>query len=85
MASITANELKIKGVSIVELALRHEEEAIITVRGQDKYVIMNLSKYNMLREQELKIALMEARVDIAEGRYVSESVEDHMKRVGDEL
>ena len=85
MASITANELKTKGVSIVELALRHEEEAIITVRGQDKYVIMNVSKYNMLREQELEIALMEARADIAEGRCVNESVKDHMKRIGDEL
>jgi len=85
MASITANELKTKGVSIVELALEHDEEAIITVRGQDKYVIMDLSKYNMFREQELEIALMEARADVARGRCVSESVEDHMKRVGDEL
>ena len=85
MASITANELKTKGVSIVELVLQHEEEAIITVRGQGKYVIMDLSKYNRLREQELEIALMEARADVAEGRCVSESVADHMKRVGDEL
>ncbi len=40
MNSITANELKTKGVSVVENALQSHDEAIITVRGKDKYVII---------------------------------------------
>ena len=42
MNSISANELKTKGVSIVENVLQNEDEAIITVRGKQKYVIIDL-------------------------------------------
>ena len=81
MNSITANELKTKGVSIVESALQDDDEAIITVRGKDKYVIIDMDKYNRLREHELEIALLETRADLAKGRVKRESVAAHMKRV----
>jgi len=81
MASITANELKTKGVSVVENALKVDGEAIITVRGEQKYVVINMSQYSKLREYELEIALQEARADVAEGRAKQESVDEHMKRV----
>ena len=81
MNSITANELKTKGVSVVENALRSDDEAIITVRGKDKYVIIDMNKYNKLRDYELEIALLEARADVAKGRVQHESVAAHMKRV----
>jgi len=81
MASITANELKTKGVSVVENALKADGEAIITVRGEQKYVVINMSQYSKLREYELEIALQEARADVAEGRAKQESVDEHMKRV----
>ena len=83
MNSITANELKTKGVSIVENALRDDDEVIVTVRGKDKYVIVELNKYSKLRDYELEIALLEARADVAEGRIKRESVAEHMKRVTD--
>ena len=83
MNSITANELKTKGVSIVENALRGDDEVIVTVRGKDKYVIIKLDKYSKLRDYELEIALLEARADVAEGRVKRESVAEHMKRVTD--
>ena len=83
MNSITANELKTKGVSIVENALRGDDEVIVTVRGKDKYVIIELDKYSKLRDYELEIALLEARADVAEGRVKRESVAEHMKRVTD--
>jgi len=41
MAIITANELKTKGISALENALKSDGEAIITVRGKDKYVIVD--------------------------------------------
>ncbi len=81
MNSITANELKTKGVSVVESALQDDDEAIITVRGKDKYVIIDMDKYNRLREHELEIALLETRADLAKGRVKRESVAAHMKRV----
>ena len=81
MNSITANELKTKGVSVVENALQNDDEAIITVRGKDKYVIIDMNKYNKLRDYELEIALLEARADVAKGRVLRESVTAHMKRI----
>jgi len=81
MASITANDLKTKGVSVVEAALQQDGEAVITVRGERKYVVLDFNTYNKLREYELNIALHEARSDVASGNYKTESVDDHMKRV----
>ena len=83
MTNITANELKTKGVSVVENALKDNGEAIITVRGEGKYIVLDMSKYNKLREYELEIALIEARADVANGHTKKESVDDHMKRVTD--
>jgi len=81
MTSITANDLKTKGVSVVESALQSDGEAVITVRGERKYVVLDFTTYNKLREYELEMAVQEARNDIAEGKYKSESVDKHMKRV----
>lgn len=81
MTIITANELKTKGVSVVEDALCSNDEAVITVRGKEAYVIININKYSKFREYEREVELQETRVDIAEGRVIRESVDDHMKRM----
>lgn len=81
MTSITANDLKTKGVSVLEAALQQDGEAVITVRGERKYVVLDFNTYNKLREYKLDIALREARGDVASGNYKTESVDDHMKRV----
>ena len=81
MTNIAANDLKTKGVSVLEKALEKGGEAIITVRGEQKYVVINMKHYDKLREYELEIALLEAKADIAEGRVKRESVDEHMKRV----
>ena len=85
MVYITANELKKHGVSIIDDALEEENEVIITVRGKSKYIVFDMDTYNKLREYELEAALNEVEKDIKEGRYVEESVEDHIKRIKDEL
>ncbi len=85
MNTVTANELKTRGVSAVEDRLKTAEEVIISVRGTDRYVIMSLEKYVRLRELELDMAVAEARADYEAGRIVTESVNDHMKRVVDAL
>ena len=83
MNSITANDLKTKGVTVVEEALLEDDEAIITVRGKQKYVVIGMDKYSKLREYELEVALLEARADVAEGRVKQESVDAHMRRITD--
>jgi hypothetical protein len=42
-----------------------------------------MDEYNQLRELELDAAIQESRKNIAEGRFHSGSVEDHMKRITD--
>ena len=83
MISIAANDLKTKGVSVLESALQHDGQAVITVRGERKYVVLDFNTYNKLREYELDIALQEARTDMVNGDYKRESIEQHMKRVLD--
>lgn len=81
MATITANELKTKGITAVDAALAAEPTVQITVRGAAKYVVMRCEHYNKLREQELDIAIRESRAEFERGDYVIESVEEHMRRV----
>jgi hypothetical protein len=44
-----------------------------------------MKRYNFLRECELEAALIEARQELKEGRFVVESVDEHLQRISDEL
>ncbi|HNY48943.1 MAG TPA: type II toxin-antitoxin system prevent-host-death family antitoxin [Smithella sp.] len=79
--TITANELKTKGVSVLTDETADGMEVIITVRGKNKFVVLPMEKYNYLRECELEAALLESKRDIKEGKFVKESVEKHIKRL----
>ena len=83
--SITANELKTKGVSIIENNLDDANELIITVRGKESYVVMDIDYYNYLRECELETALHQAKAEVNKGEFVVESVDDHIKRITNAL
>ncbi len=81
MSSISANHLKTQGVSAITEALSNAPEAMVSVRGKDRFVVMDIAHYHYLRECELTAALAESRADIAAGRFVRESVDAHMKRL----
>ena len=81
MNTLSANDLKTKGVSAIEAALADQPEVSVTVRGQTKYVVMSHQQYLHLRECELEAALAESKADMDAGRFVKESVEQHMKRL----
>ncbi len=81
MKSITANELKVRGVSAVEECLAEDDEVVVSVRGRDTYVVMRIEKYAGLREFELDRALREARADYDAGRVVREPVDAHLERL----
>ena len=78
MSSISANDLKTNGISAIELALSDAPEAMVSVRGKDKFVVMELAHYHYLRECELDAALAETRADLAAGRFTTESVDEHL-------
>lgn len=81
MQAISANDLKTGGIGAISRALEHEREVGLSVRGELRYVVMGADAYQRLRECELEIALQEARADLAAGRVVCESVDDHFKRL----
>jgi hypothetical protein len=81
MSHISANDLKTKGISAIELALSTSPEAIVSVRGKDRFVVMNMAHYHYLRECELDNALAQTRADLAAGRMVQESPEAHLARL----
>lgn len=81
MSQITANDLKTKGIAAIESALVSDSEAIVSVRGKDRYIVMELARYHYLRECELEAALAQTRADLAAGRFVKESAAEHVARI----
>ncbi|MEK9159673.1 MAG: prevent-host-death protein [Patescibacteria group bacterium] len=78
---ITANDLKLGGVSALEPIVTQGLEAIITVHGKNTYVVLSNQEYSRLRECELAVALSESEADVAAGHYHEDSVEDHLNRI----
>ena len=80
-ANLTANDLKTRGVAAIESLLAMQPEAMISVRGKERYVVMDVAHYHYLRECELDVALMQTKADVAAGRAVVESAQAHMDRL----
>lgn len=81
MSQLTANDLKVRGIAAIESALTEQTEAIISVRGKDRFVVMDVAQYHYLRECELDAALLQSRADLAAGRAIQETAEAHMARL----
>ncbi len=80
---ITANDLKTRGVSAIDMVVEESEEAVVTVRGKNTYVVIPIEKYNYYRECELEAAINETRKELEQGKYVAETVDEHIKRIID--
>jgi len=76
--TISANEVKKRGVSIFEKFLGRFDELIIRVRGKEKYVVLDIERYKAFRERELDLAYMEAVEDIRQGDYKVRSAKEHI-------
>ena len=81
MAQLTANDLKVRGIAAIEEALADQPEATISVRGTQRFVVMELAQYHYLRECELEAALAQSRADVSAGRAVQETAQAHMDRL----
>lgn len=81
MGAIVANDLKTKGIKAIEEALIDQLEAPVSVRGQVRYIVMSQEQYQYLRECELEAAIAESKADLAGGRFVKETVAEHIQRL----
>ena len=81
MNAISANDLKTRGVGAIDEALTDQTEVSVSVRGQVKYVVMSTEHYQYLRECELEAALAESKADLDAGRFVKETVAQHLDRI----
>ena len=84
MNIIAANDLKTKGVVTIGEQLAKDHEAMITVRGKKRFVVMDIDHYNYLRDCELEAAILEAKNDLESGNYIVESIEKHIERLRNE-
>ena len=53
MTQLTANDLKVRGIAAIESVLAEHTEATISVRGKDRFVVMDMAQYHHLRGQLL--------------------------------
>jgi len=85
MAGISANELKTKGISALESIIDEQKAAVITVRGKNKYVVMDFETYSHLRECELEAAIVETKKELDRGEIFNDTIEKHIRRIADAL
>ena len=79
MSQLTANDLKVRGIAAIEEALADQTEATISVRGTQRFVVMEMAQYHYLRECELEAAVVQSHSDLAAGRSIQETAEAHMR------
>jgi prevent-host-death family protein len=81
MGIVSADEVKRRGISALAAVVEDEGEAVITVRGKSRFVVMTVEKYHRLRQVELADAVREARADYKAGRVYKDTVKEHLRRV----
>ena len=82
---MTVSDLKTNGISHIERLLQDEEEVVVSVRSKPRYVMMDIVRYDFLRECEIAAACAQTREDMAGGRYRDKSADAHLARINDEF
>ena len=83
--TISANDVKTKGVSIFANLLDKFDELIINVRGKDKFVVLDIDRYKELRENELDLAYIQITQDIKNGDFKTQTAKEHIAELLNEL
>ncbi|MCD8544586.1 type II toxin-antitoxin system prevent-host-death family antitoxin [Sulfurospirillum sp. hDNRA2] len=78
---VSANDIKTKGVSLLDKLFESVSEVIINVRGKNKYVVIDIERYKNLRTLELDRLYEETMQEIKEGRFKTQSVEEHLSEL----
>lgn len=84
--SITEKELKEKGIEffsdvISKYGVLPVAPTLAVGEKENSFVILSMEEYKHLRECELELALIESKKELDNGNYITESVEDHIKRI----
>lgn len=79
--NVTAQELKIRGMSALSEKTKKFHETFITIRGEKSFAVLTMDQYNYLRECELEAALRESEADVAHGKFHIKSVKNHIKDI----
>ena len=82
---ISANDLKTKGISVLEGVFEKLDEVLISVRGKNKYVVVDIERYEYLRECEIEQAYRDVKEDIENGNSTEQTAKEHMKELRDAL
>ncbi len=83
--TITANDVKTKGVSLFSNLLDKFDELIINVRGKNKFVVIDIDRYKELRANELDLAYIQTMQDIKNKKFKTQTAKEHIKDILDEL
>ncbi len=78
IVTISANEIKQRGVSFFDELLNKFDELIINVRGKDKYVVLDIERYKEFRANELDLAYMQMMHDMENGNYKTQNAQEHL-------
>ena len=85
MTIISDADLTAQGVKAIEQAMSRHTVVEISVRDRAKYVVMGVDQYKhlceCLRECELDAALARTKADLQAGRFIKESVAEHLARL----
>ena len=77
---ITANELKVKGITAFAKKIKKYESVFISVRGKPEYVLMTKQEYSRLYEEETLRAWENSKRNIENGDFHT-SLEMHLNEV----
>lgn len=83
--TISANEVKTKGVTLFANLLEKFDELVINVRGRDKFVVIDIDRYKELRANELDLAHIKTMQDINNGNYKIQTAQEHIAELMNEL
>ena len=83
--TISANEVKTKGVTLFAQLLEKFDELVINVRGKDKFVVIDIERYKELRAHELDAAYLQTMQEIQEGRFKTQSAKEHIQELINDL
>ena len=82
---ITANEVKRRGVGVFDDVLKKWDEAIISLRGKNRFVVLDIARYNELREKELELAYDDVMRDYKSGDFKEVNAKEHVENLRENL
>ena len=83
--TVTANEVKKRGVSLFGELLQKFDEVVINFRGKNRYIVVDIERYKKMRAAELEIAYQEVMKDYKKGDYGVLTPKEHIDKLKREL